>query len=210
MLLFVLPGAENILLCTDTDGRTFLHTAAFSGTAAVIHSVFTVLPKSISIKLTKVKDNNGQTACDISRVDENRDWLHHAGSYQQGIYDLITPPRILLFYSTKGRQTETMGLMTDDAEAERKCVEAYFQEREMPCIVTKDPTADQLMSTISAAQADETASGLVVFLMAHGEYGLVNVEGDPGFIYLQDIITHMGKGMNGKPKVNAVVFVTTG
>ena len=64
------------------------------------------------------------------------------------------------------------------------------------------------MSTITAAQTEDL-SGMIVFVMSHGEKGLVSVEGDPGYLFIQDIITQMccsPEYTAGKPKVSTNIY----
>ena len=90
-----------------------------------------------------------------------------------------------------------------DAEAEKDCLEKFFKERNIQPKVFKDPTAQQLFSGIQAAQTDSRLSGLVVFIMSHGEKGIVSVEGSPDYVQLQDVITDMNRGPAvSKPKVD--------
>ena len=125
-------------------------------------------------------------------------------------YPLPTPPRVLIFYSTKDRLSpeETVDGHKPDAEAEKDCLEKFFDERNIQPKVFKDPTAQQLFSAIEAAQTDSGLSGLVVFIMSHGEKGIVSVKGRPDYVPLQDVIIHMNRGPAvNKPKVDDTCLV---
>lgn len=82
------------------------------------------------------------------------------------------------------------------------CIKEYFDFRQFPCTVTKDPTSDEIFNVISEAQAKANISCLIVFVMSHGEKGLVEVNGTPGYVPVQDIITQMCRGIEDKPKVS--------
>lgn len=112
-----------------------------------------------------------------------------------------TAPRVLIFYSTKGRSESADEGDQTYAEQERDCVKTYFTARNFSCVVKKDPTENDIFSNISKAQADGSLSCLVVFVMCHGEKGLVSVEGTPNYLMVKDIMMQMCIGTTGKPKV---------
>ena len=172
-----------------------------------MESLLAEIPIQMALKLIEVKDRNRKTAAALASPGLKQDLLN---KYYQAarFYHLETPPQVLVFYTTKGRLSEeTVDGHKPDAEAEKDCIERFFIEKNIPCEVFKDPTAQQILSGITAAQTDSSLSALVVFIMSHGEKGVIFVEGCPNFITLQEVISHMNRGAaNGKPKVDAPTF----
>ena len=185
---------------TNKNGQTFLHFVAKYSTAGMAKSVIAILPSGMANRLSVIRDKGSKLARDLSEPGLKRDYIDQAGSYHVDFYHLEAPPKVLIFYSTKNRQApESEDGEQTDAETEKDCVENYFIERNFPCKVIKDPTATEVFSTITDSQTEDF-SGLLVFVMSHGEKGLVSVEGDPGYLLVQDLITHMCQ--SPKPKVS--------
>lgn len=199
---------EKILFHVDNNGRTFLHHAAIGGTDEVVHEIFVELPREMALDLSRVKDKAGRKAIDsedmalsnglINEAQSGckKDYIGQAGSVFYKPYQLLKPPHVLIFYSTENRQSPEA-----DAEAEKDCVESYFKKRRFPVRVVKDPTEDQIFSTILEAVGEGNLSGLVVFVMSHGKKGSVAVKGNPKFLAVREIMKQMCAGTDGKPKV---------
>lgn len=169
-------------------------------------SVVCLLPRQTALKLSLVQDKKEKTARDVADYGLKRDWLDQVGLYPEELYPLQTPPRVVILYSTKGRLSEEPGnAEKTDAETEKDCVLSYFAERNFYCTIKKNPTAKEVFSSITACCADDSLSGLIVFVMSHGEKGMVSVEGSPNVMMVQDIITHMCINTDGKPKVNRFI-----
>lgn len=201
----------------DSEGKTILHIAMNAGSDKILKYINQALTRPLSRKLAMVEDNEGKTAVttdDHSSMwhadldmdlnpDLKRDHAHQAGAYSQDFYYLNAPPQVVIIYGSKNRQsTDAQGLRQNDAEMEKYCIEAFFKGREFPCRTVKNPTAEDVFSSISAVVKDGV-SGLIVFLMNHGEKGLISVEGSPGYMTISEIITHMSSGTSLKPKVLA-------
>lgn len=199
----LLPFTEvrELLSSKDYAGDTYLHLAARSASAVTMKGILAILPKLTTVYISRMPNTKGRMAHDVAKSERIRRYLETGGSYPAEFYPLQTPPQILIFYSTKNRQSSESG-----AEEEKDCVEQYFVENNFPCTVKKNPTEADIFSGISAAQDDSSLSGLVVFVMTHGQKGLVSVEGDPDFLMIQDIITHMCRKTANKPKVCTFAF----
>lgn len=186
------------MFATDSDGDTFLHIATQNASSADIvrHSISS-LSRLAARKLAElVNDKYEGTSLESHGLE--RDWLDQAGSFPLDFYPLPKPPRVLIFYTTADRE---MGDKNNGANAEKKCVERYFEERNIHYESIEDPTTEVIFSTISAAQAHSDLSGLIVFLMTHGEKGTVRLGKNAEIVSVQHIITHMCCRMNDKPKV---------
>lgn len=191
-----------MLFSADNSGWTILHLTAKLGTTKAIDNILRALPRQITPRLSRKKDFEGKMARDWVEDSLKGDILDQVGSYPLNFYHLNTPPQVLIFYATKNRQSsEAEGGPAVSAEAEKDCVENFVIERGLPYSVRKDPTADDMFSEISKAQADESLSGLVVFVMCHGEKGLVSVEGRPDYLMVEELITQMCRGNGDTPKV---------
>lgn len=199
-LLIYIVDAERVLLHVDAKGRTFLHYAARQKLSELT-KVLPIIPKLILPKLLLVQDKDGKTARDVSKCLAATRCLDRAMLLEP--YILKTAPKVLIFYSTKNRTESEMGDGKTYAEKERDCVKEYFASKNFPMVVKKDPTAAEIFSTISNAQDDENLSGLVVFVMCHGEKGLMTVEGEPDYLLMQELISHMCRQVDGKPKVRS-------
>jgi hypothetical protein len=202
----------------DFGGRTFLHYVSYEhywqkqwggsirNMSDVMKDLASFLPRRMMKDLSDIRDCDGKTARDLSiRFSLTRDYLDQAGSYQVDIYPLKTAPHVLVFYSTTGRQFGDSD--PHGAEKEKECVENFFTERNFPCSVEKNPTADRMFSSISKAQKDSSLTGLIVFVMSHGQNGMVAVEGCPSHIKVDDIINSMCQATAGKPKVKGKLFL---
>lgn len=189
----------------DYQGSTLLHWAAKSGSEAVVKDIITLLPRRLVEKLASMKDEEGKEP--VQRTEAyslKRDYIHQAGSYPPQFYHLETAPKVLIFYTTKNRQpVDYPDGSKQDAEMEKDYVESYFRQMNFRYDVKKDPTAHEIYSIISTALADQSLPGLIVFVMTHGQNGLVSVNegGGETFMMVEDIITHMCRMDGGKPKV---------
>lgn len=193
---------KQILFSKDYTGQTFLHLAASSASPASIIAILSALPRQTALDLSKAVDNKGRTARELAQSDKAREYLDQAGKYPVEGYHLPTAPQVLVYYSTRNRQT-----LEFSAEMEKHCVEKFCAAKNLPCSVKRDQTADQILADISEVQADDNLSGLVVFIMSHGMNGLVSVEGSvegagPDFLPVYDIVTQMCCNTSGKPKVS--------
>lgn len=161
----------------------------------------TSLPREMAASLSKLKNKEGKPAASYDRFNKMRDWLDQRLPHSVEFYHFPVPPKILIFYTTESENEEQK-----DWETEKNCVEAYFAERKFPCFVEKDPTSEKIFSAISTAAADASSSGLLVFVLSHGVKGMIAAAGSPGYITIQDVITHMcsAGSVVGKPKVSHI------
>lgn len=199
---------EKILLSVDSYGKTFLHHAAQEPITKV-EKVVKALPRQVAGQLLPMRDNSGSTARDMAKTDLHCDYIDQIGSYPVDFYPLHSPPKVLIFYSTKNRQSlELLDGHRADSLEEKDCLQEYFIQRSIPFQIKKDPTSQEVFSAISSAQDDRTSSGLMVFIMCHGKEGVVEVAGpdEHNHLLLRDVTTHMCRQMQGKPKVNIPIM----
>lgn len=196
----------------DIWKRTFFHWTVECGSAETVKNVLTVLNRQTALKLTAMQDYSEKTAADLADSDLKRDYLYQAGSYIN-FYILEKQPTVLIFYTAKNRQRyESPDGHIADAEVEKDCVENYFKDRNIPYTVKKDPTATDIFSSISDAQADRDLSGLMVFIMSHGKAGIVQVEPDDKlkepYVLISDVMAQMcHETLVGKPKVSFLFYL---
>lgn len=211
IILFTLfakiKDAEKILIAVDNSKKTFLHYALEkNGTPELVKRIISLTSVEMLSQILKVPDWSFKTALDSIPNPSTRKYLKEVClAHSQSQYHLESPPTVLIFYSTKNRQTRFGETSADDAEAERECVERFFLDRRFPCRVKKDPTSEDIINGIREAQDDQNLSGLIVFCMSHGEKGLLLVEGNPNYILVQDIMTQMCCHTEHKPKVSSIL-----
>lgn len=110
----------------------------------------------------------------------------------------MTPPLVIIFYSTENRSFDAPEL---NAETKSNCVKDFFQGRNYPCKICKDPTEEDIFSTITEATSGSgTLSALIVFVMTHGSKGLMCVKGGK-VVEVRSLISHMYLQASGLPKV---------
>jgi hypothetical protein len=104
------------------------------------------------------------------------DHIDQAGSYNTEFYHLPSPPNILIFYSASTEQN-------------KDSVQMFFTDRHFPCTAEINPTADQILNSITAVHNGTDFSGLIVFVLTPA-------------ISIKDIISHMAPASrHGKPQV---------
>lgn len=215
---------KEILLCGDKEhGETFLHRAALLGSAGIMYNIKKTLPRNLAQMLSLAETGDGRRAqhkdledwaysfkwIDYAESSLKKDHSHQVGCYHTEFYTMLVPPKVLVFYSTTGRMptlTRADGEPTD-AETEKDHVLKYLNSRKMSFTTIEDPKAEDILSTITAALAYGQVSGLVVFIMLHGVKGYVKVKGDPSMLSVDDIISHMAAGTEGKPKVRLMNLI---
>lgn len=187
-----------MLFCQDKKKRTFLHWAVCEHNwPEITKNIITTLPKRIIQELSVVRDVYKKTVNECATDPVIRGYLEEVGVTDT--YHLQIKPKVLIFYSTKNRQTSAR---VNDAWEEKECVRKYFSERGFPCTEKRNPTAEEIFEEISAATEDESSlSGLIVFMMSHGGKGLVAVEGDTGPLSIHEVIAHLCLRTVYKPKV---------
>lgn len=166
--------------------------------------IIAVLPRQAALDLSRVRDKRQKLVSDLANYGLARDWLDQAGFYPMEFYPLFTPPRVLIFHSTMNQRPSESA--EHGAENKVKTVEEYFRKRNFLCVVREDLTAEEIFSSISTAQSNAHLSSLVVFLIGEGEKEVMKVQGEPGYVTTQEIITHMccHTNTNGKPKVGTL------
>lgn len=191
---------KKILFQQDNRGETVLHKAAQLGTLEQVRQITTFQRKLIK-KLSESVDNQGRVARDLATEPLKADYIDQIGAMVVEFYHLEMQPKILVFYSTRDRETHFASSEETDAEEEKNCIIKHFEQRGLDCIVKQDPTQDVILTTIEEAKQGDDVSGLVVFCMSHGLKGAIQVEGTDNFMYVNDIIHHMQLDFVEKPKV---------
>lgn len=206
--LMFFSEVDELLFSVDTWKRTFFHWAAKCGSPDHIRNLLNALPIQTAVRLSLLRDQNGKTVRDLSEKDMVRDYLDQAGSFPVEFYFLESQPQVLIFYNTVNRQPfESEDGHVADAEEERRCVEEFCRDRNIPCKATKDPTVHDIFCGIKSAQKETAVSGLMVFIMGHGREGIVQVRRDDksGIEHasIKHILTSMTcEELKGKPKVS--------
>lgn len=151
-------------------------------------------------ELKSAENEAGKIPQDLIKDELERDWVNQFGSYDENFYTLLTPPKFLIFYVKEGRTaTETINGCRADAEEEKRCVETYCKDKNIPFITKMDPTSEDVKSGISSALAEETLSGLIVFVMAHGIKGAIRLS--DADVTIEEIIAIMAERHPHMPKV---------
>ena len=180
------------MLCEDNWKRTFFYYLCERHSSEKVKQVLFVLPYETAAKLSALEGTDGRTPQFWCKFDLNE--AIEVYTVSSKVYQLKTAPRCLIFYSTVGR---------DDTHAkeEKDSIIQYCEEKSILYKVVTDPTEDTVYSSLKAAQSDENLSALVVFILSHGQKGIISVAGDPNYVVVESIITHMCLGTEGKPKV---------
>ena len=197
---------ERVILSVDNKRQSFLHTVVQRLSVETVRDIISSLPRTLALKLSLVEDNYGRIVRDVAAYGPAKDHVVQAGEFHTEFYQLETPPQVLIFYMTEKRlAVESCNGHNPDAEAERDCVEKYFLEKNFPCLVKKNPTADEVFNTIlnSVTQAGSNLSGMIVFYMSHGSKGVlqVSVKSDRKEITVSEITHFMTDKLPDKPKV---------
>ena len=100
---------------------------------------------------------------------------------QEGFYYLLSPPVVLLMYTTENR---------DGAEQESQSIERAFPEFNIPITKVENPTKQDMTSAIlKSVEGRDDVSALIVIIMSHGAQGVVcAADGD---VSIQDILLQM-------------------
>lgn len=199
MLYYLIYIDAKKLLCSPNDEEeTFLHVAAECSSVETIRKISRLLPRDSAFMLSQTEDTYGRIPRDVTDDDLKRDILDHAGSYYSAFYYLKTPPQVLILYMAEDRV---------GAEEERECVEEFFLHRNFPVCSVRDPTADEVFSSIrKVTPADSPPSGLIVFAMMHGQSGMAlkvsaKSPSDRSGIPLNEVIHCMSSSLPNRPKV---------
>jgi hypothetical protein len=109
------------------------------------------------------------------------DHIDQAGSYNTEFYHLPSPPNILIFYSAS-------------TEKNKDCVEKFFTDRHFPCTAETNPSADQILNSITAVHNETDFSGLILFILTPVSS-------------INDIISYMAPASErSKPQVFSLFF----
>lgn len=198
----------------DSNHENFLHWTVKVSSVEIMKNVVDTLPRELGAKLKSLVNKYGKTASCVddfalkwglvssTESELKTDYLLQIETYKPTeFYFLLTKPKVLIFYSTEERMSSpTSDGRKTDAATEKNHIEKYLKDRQIPYVVVADPTEDEMLKSITKCVHDGHTSSLVVFVMSHGEKGVVKVKGQK-YLPVRDIITHMCVGTEGKPKV---------
>lgn len=179
----------------DGKGNNILHLAAAANHISFISKVLSTQDTEEVTEALLMKDSNGLIPYHITKDKEIQKLLAWAET-QIDCYPLVTPPRIVIFFSDEDR-----------SRAQEECdslLDALPMFRMTP-VIKLNPTENEIFSVIRENQEGDI-SALIIVMMTHGDSGVVKVHGDR-YMSINSIIKQMNSSkIREIPKVNVKVL----
>ena len=186
---------SHILGWRDNDSNTLLHLAAQNN--------HLLLTKQIISNCSDLQEHLNQVLLspnyyrkkpsDLATETETQNLLLWAED-QIGYYTLVSPPNVLVIYSTDSRP---------GFEEELESLTNTLAILSWPSVICKDPTENEVFTATGSLQKSDDVSAMVVVIMSHGERG--SVWASDKLVPIRDILLQINPpSMNGKPKVKRI------
>lgn len=189
MILSLEESGNHILLWEDSSDNNLLHLAASVNNLQFIKKAITCQHSQEVTHALLSKNNRGLIPYYLSTSSDVRLVLAWAET-QKGCYPLITPPRMVVFYSDVDRP----GFNTERDSILRICPSLSLSP-----LVKRNPTEDDVYRLIRESQTGDV-SALIVVIMSHGDSGTVKVQDK--HMKIKNILHQMNPStLKGVPKV---------
>ena len=184
------------------DGNSLLHILAAGNeipdSVTVLNQFLPHIKISGRLSIMSRQNFAGRTPLGMACDYKIRGLLEWSDS-QEGFYYLLSPPVVLLMYTTENR---------DGAEQESQSIERAFPEFNIPISKMENPTRlDMTSAILNSVEGHDDVSALIVIIMSHGAQGVVCAS--DGDVSIQDILLQMqgAVAQPGRPKVCSQTFI---
>lgn len=175
----------------DKDGNTILHLATMADHERLVNAIIQQEDCEQIDKALKKKNTRKKTPRHLMKSRVVRRVIEWSAA-QSGFYHLHTAPRALVMYTTAKRP---------GAAAEKSTIVDCLTELGIIPAVLVDPTENEMMAIIRSEQ-QSSISALMVFLMSHGDSGVVWAKDKP--VPIHQLLMQMNSPrIEAKPKVGA-------